>query len=248
MEIKICGITALEDAVCACTAGADAIGFIFYRKSPRYVTPETVRDIIKRLPQNICKVGVFVNHDPLEVREIFTFCRLSMIQLHGDESPEYCFQFPAPILIKAISPQAESNLARFQNYPVKAILIDAHVPECYGGTGKKSNWDLAAKVKKKHPVILAGGLNTTNIWEAIKTASPHAVDVNSGVERSPGKKDLEKVKEIIEMVHNIRRKVPVTIFNNQRKSRHFREGGNPGFKGPGSRLQENDNRESGNDI
>jgi phosphoribosylanthranilate isomerase len=212
MEIKICGITNLYDAIVACISGADAIGFIFYRKSPRYVTAETVRDINKKIPQDISTVGVFVNHDPREVKEIFTFCGLSFIQLHGDESAEYCRQFPASILIKSIYPRSERELSVLQNFPAKTILVDSRDKGLYGGTGKISNWQLAAKVKKMHPLILSGGLNADNILEAIETVSPHAVDVNSGVEQVAGKKDPEKVKNIIKMVHQVGRKGSTSIF------------------------------------
>ncbi|MCD6353837.1 MAG: phosphoribosylanthranilate isomerase [Proteobacteria bacterium] len=195
-EIKICGMTNIDDAVNAAECGADALGFIFYRKSPRYIAPETAREIIDKLPYDVCKVGVFVNHGAEGIREIVEFCGLNLIQLHGDESPEYCRQFPKSRLIKAIA----ARTPRLSEYPVSAILIDAYNPKLYGGTGKKSNWDLAVKIKKNHTLILSGGLNPGNIREALKTVSPDAVDINSGVELSPGKKDPEKVKKIIEIV------------------------------------------------
>jgi len=212
MEIKICGITNLDDAVNACTYGADALGFIFYKKSPRYVTPETAKHIIERLPCDTAVVGVFVNHDAHTVKEIYTFCGLDLIQLHGDESPEYCSQFSKSILIKAFSPRSEEDLNIIKDYPVKAILMDARDSGLYGGTGKKSNWEMAAMLKDRYPLILSGGLNPDNILEAIKTVFPHAVDVNSGVEVLPGKKDPEKVKIIIEMVHAVKKKSHVKIF------------------------------------
>jgi len=213
MEIKICGITNLEDALFTSSCGADAIGFIFYPKSPRYVTPESVRNIIDNLPVDIVKVGVFVNHDAGEIGEIVRYCGLDMIQLHGDESPEYCRQFPENILIKAISPRSENDLNILRDYPVRAILIDSRDPGRYGGTGKTSDWNLAMKVKNTHPLILSGGLNTKNILKAIETVSPHAVDVNSGVEDSPGKKNHGKVKKIIAMVHDIVRQSPGPVYS-----------------------------------
>jgi len=203
MEIKICGITNLEDALHACESGADAVGFIFYRKSPRYIEPRTSRDIIKELPRHISRVGVFVNHNPSEVKDIFSLCGLSMIQLHGDESPEYCFQFPASTLIKAVSPKSESSLDTLERYPVKAILVDSRIHGKYGGTGKECDWNLAIRVKTVHPLILAGGLTDANIRKAIKVVLPHAVDLNSGVEHSTGKKDPLKVKNIIQMIREI---------------------------------------------
>lgn len=195
-EIKICGMTNTDDAMNAAECGADALGFIFYRKSPRYIAPETAREIIENLPQSLCKVGVFVNHDAKGIKEIVEFCGLDLIQLHGDESPEYCRQFPKSKLIKAIA----AKTPRLSEYPVSAILIDAYDPKLYGGTGEKSDWDLAVKIKENHTLILSGGLNPENIREALKIVSPDAVDINSGVELSPGKKDPEKVKKIIEIV------------------------------------------------
>ena len=201
MEIKICGITNMEDAVMAFAYGADALGFIFYEKSPRYVSPETAMRIIRNLPDDISKVGVFVNHDINAVREIYEFCGLDMIQLHGDESPAYCREFSQSILIKAISPRNEEDLGIVKRYGVKAVIIDARESGLYGGTGKKSNWELAAKLKEMHLLVLSGGLNAGNILEGIRTVSPHAVDVNSGVELSPGKKDPKQVQSMIETVH-----------------------------------------------
>ena len=212
MEIKICGITNHEDAISACLSCADAIGFIFYRKSPRYVTPECVRDMIKRLPRDISKVGVFVNHDARDVREILTFCGLNMVQLHGEESSEYCRQFASSILIKAISPRSDDDPVLLQTFPVKAVLLDSSETGRHGGPGKPSNWNLGTRVKEKYPLILAGGLNINNIREAMKTVLPHAVDVNSGVEVFPGKKDPEKMKQIIETVHEVAGKPSAPVF------------------------------------
>lgn len=212
MEIKICGITNMEDAVMAITYGADAIGFIFYNKSPRYLTPEAAKRIVQNLPDDISKVGVFVNHNIHAVREIYELCGLDMIQLHGDESPDYCRGFPQSILIKAISPRREEDLSIVDNYGAKAIMIDAHESGLYGGTGKISNWELAVRLREMRPLILSGGLNGSNILQAIRTVSPHAVDVNSGVELSPGKKDPEKVQSIIELVHHAAKKSSTTIF------------------------------------
>jgi phosphoribosylanthranilate isomerase len=212
MEIKICGITNMEDAVMAFAYGADALGFIFYEKSPRYVSPETAMRFIRNLPDDISKVGVFVNHDMHAVREIYDFCGLDLIQLHGDESPTYCREFPQSILIKAISPGSEEDLGIVKQYSVKAIMIDAREAGLYGGTGKKSNWELAAKLKEVHPLVLSGGLNPGNILPAIRTVSPDAVDVNSGVELSPGKKDPKKVQSVIETVRTPGKKSATKIF------------------------------------
>ena len=216
MEIKICGITNMEDAVRASAYGADALGFIFHEKSPRYVSPETARRTIQNLPDGISKVGVFVNHDIHAVRQIYEFCRLDMIQLHGDESPAYCREFPQSILIKAISPMNEDDLGIVNQYNVKAVIVDARESGLYGGTGKKSNWELAAKLKEMHLLVLSGGLNAGNILQGIRTVSPHAVDVNSGVELSPGKKDPKKVQSMIETVHAAGIKSNTKIFTRRK--------------------------------
>jgi phosphoribosylanthranilate isomerase len=212
MEIKICGITNMEDAVMVYAYGADALGFIFYEKSPRYVSPEKAMRVIRNLPDDISKVGVFVNHDIPAVREIYDFCGLDLIQLHGDESPQYCREFPQSILIKAISPGSEEDLGIVEQYVVKAIMIDARESGLYGGTGRKSNWELAARLKEMHPLVLSGGLNPGNILPAIRTVLPDAVDVNSGVELSPGKKDPKKVQSIIETVRIAGKKNATKIY------------------------------------
>ena len=216
MEIKICGITNMEDAVMAFAYGADALGFIFYEKSPRYVSPETAMSIIQNLPDEISKVGVFVNHDIHAVRQIYEFCGLDLIQLHGDESPDYCREFSQSILIKAISPRNEEDLGIVKRYDVKAVIVDARESGLYGGTGKKSNWELAAKLKEMHLLVLSGGLNAGNILQGIRTVSPHAVDVNSGVELSPGKKDPKKVQSMIETVHAAGIKSNTKIFTRRK--------------------------------
>jgi phosphoribosylanthranilate isomerase len=200
IRVKICGITNIGDAYSAAESGADALGFIFYPKSQRYIAPERAKEILQKIPGSIGRVGVFVNQEIQAVKEIVSFCGLRLIQLHGDESPQYCAQFPRSTLIKAVSHCADEEVQRLENYPVKAILVDAHEPGHYGGTGKNSDWALALKVKKTHPLILAGGLNKENIKRAIETVRPCAVDINSGVETSPGKKDPYKIREIMEIV------------------------------------------------
>jgi phosphoribosylanthranilate isomerase len=216
--IKICGITNIEDACLAAESGADAIGFIFHPPSPRYVTPETVKKIVEELPHPIITVGVFVDLDCTEVRRIMTSCSLDMVQLHGRESPAFCRQFPSAQVIKAIALRKEADLAHMREYPVKAMLVDAFDPQRPGGTGAKADWTLAAKVKTTHPLILAGGLSMANIQEAIACVSPDAVDINSGVESAPGRKDHARVKEIIELVHSLRVH-RTTIFNKNKVSR-----------------------------
>ena len=199
-EIKICGITNLDDALVVAESGADALGFIFYSKSPRYVSPEKAKEIIENLPREITRVGVFVNHRAKEVKEIVGFCGLNLVQLHGNETPEYCRQFTASIVIKAFSPKTENDLHILKDYPVSAVLLDTFDPKLYGGTGKTSSWELVSMIKKSHPLILSGGLNINNITEAMETVHPDAIDINSGVESSPGEKDHDKVRKIIELM------------------------------------------------
>jgi len=198
--VKVCGITRIGDAYSAVESGADALGFIFYPKSQRPITPEKAKEIIQKIPGSMGRVGVFVNQEIQAVKEIVSFCGLHLIQLHGDEPPRYCRQFPMSTLIKAVSHWAEEGIQRLENYSVRAILVDAHEPGRYGGTGKNSDWALALRVKKTHPLILAGGLNEENIKRAIETVRPCAVDINSGVETSPGKKDPHKIREILQII------------------------------------------------
>ena len=196
----MCGITNLEDAIAAAESGAHALGFIFYRKSPRCVSPEHAAEIIRNLPQRVTKVGVFVNHDPGEVKEIADTCLLDMIQLHGDETPEYAENLSGYHIIKAVAPRSDDIVPGLKRYPASAILVDTYDSRLYGGTGKTANWEAALRIKEEYPLILSGGLHAGNIQEALRRVSPQAVDVNSGCEQVPGKKDHGKMREIIEIV------------------------------------------------
>jgi len=200
-QIKICGITSLEDALHAAACGADALGFIFYPPSPRYISPTEAREIIARLPPYLCRVGVFVNEEEEAVRKTAADCGLDMIQLHGDETPEYCTGLgDKEMLIKALTPATEEDLRQAARYPTAAILVDARTEGLYGGTGRRSSWALAAKMRDNMKIVLAGGLDCGNIRAALRQVRPGAVDINSGVEKSPGKKDPEKVAEIIRII------------------------------------------------
>jgi phosphoribosylanthranilate isomerase len=199
-QVKICGITNKDDSLFAAQCGAAALGFIFYLPSPRYITPEDARKIISALPDEVIKVGVFVNERTEEIKRIMEYCTLDMIQLHGDESPEYCRQFPASTIIKAVELKNDDDLKHAMNYDVAAILVDSRHAGLYGGTGKKVNWDLAVALGNKKTVILSGGLNEGNIAKAIQTVAPAALDLNSGVEISPGRKDHEKLVRIFNIV------------------------------------------------
>jgi len=199
-EIKICGITNIEDGLAAASAGADALGFVFHPASPRYVTPERAREIVGLLPPALCTVGVFVNLPVAEVLQIAEICGLDFIQLHGGETREYCRRFPRERLIKALSFRSEEEFSSMADYPVKAFLVDAHDPIRFGGTGKTCDWNLARKTAALHPLILAGGLGEGNILAALETVHPLAVDISSGVEVQPGKKDHEKIRAVIAAV------------------------------------------------
>jgi len=200
IQIKICGITNEEDALCAAKQGAAALGFIFCLPSPRYIKPEIARKIISVLPNEVVKVGVFVNESAAEVKRIVEYCGLDFVQLHGDELPEYCSQFPPAQVIKAVELKNEDDLSYALGYDVAAILVDSRHAGLYGGTGKKADWDLARRIKNKRPLILSGGLNGENIKDAVEKVTPQALDINSGVENSPGKKDHIKLAQLFDIV------------------------------------------------
>ena len=199
-QVKICGITNKEDAMCAADCGAAALGFIFYPPSPRYIKPADARKIIRVLPDELVKVGVFVNEKAEEIKRVMKYCGLDMIQLHGDETPEFCREFPSAQVIKAVELKNEADFVYAKSYHVGAILVDSRHAGLYGGTGKKANWDLACRIKNKKPLILSGGLNEKNIAEALKVVAPAALDINSGVESEPGKKDHAKLARIFDII------------------------------------------------
>ncbi|AGB40388.1 phosphoribosylanthranilate isomerase [Halobacteroides halobius DSM 5150] len=199
-KIKVCGLTNLEDAKQAAEVGADLLGFIF-AKSPRQVTNREVAKISKELPAGVKKVGVFANQSKAEIKETITKCDLDYIQLHGSESPKFCKQFRLPV-IKAFRVKDKTSLSQLREYEVDKYLLDTYVPDKLGGTGKTFNWELAIQAKKYGSIIMAGGLEASNVKLAVKKVSPWAVDVSSGVEVKPGKKDYEQVKEFVESVES----------------------------------------------
>jgi phosphoribosylanthranilate isomerase len=196
VKVKICGITHLDDARHACACGADALGLVFYPQSPRCVTPEQARAIVAGLPPFVATVGLFVNEQPQRIRELADFCGLDVIQLHGDEAPNAC-DFAPRRTIKALRVKDAASLSGHEDYPAAALLLDAWVPGTYGGTGHSFSWNLAAEVARQRPVILAGGLTPENVGAAVTAVRPYAVDVSSGVELAPGRKDPEKVAAFI---------------------------------------------------
>jgi phosphoribosylanthranilate isomerase len=203
LKVKICGITNLEDAVAAVEAGTDALGFIFYKKSPRYVDPAVAGPIIAALPPFVIPVGVFVNEDVATVRSIMDTCGLAIAQLHGDETASYCQDLARPGM-KALRLKDRSSLLSLAEYQgrggVRGFVLDAFSDIAYGGTGRVTDWALAAEVAETTPVILAGGLTPDNVVEAIRCVGPYGVDVSSGVESAPGKKDHAKVRAFVDAV------------------------------------------------
>jgi len=205
VAVKICGITDYEDASIAVGLGAGALGFIF-ADSPRQITPQKARDIIRAMPPFVKTVGVFVDEGPAAIKEIIHYCGLDLVQLHGDESPDLCCEL-MPYTIKALRIKDESSLrtSRIYQGKVRALLLDTYSKDKAGGTGKTFNWQLAIKIKKLGiPIILAGGLGPANIDGAVSTVRPYAVDVNSGVEERPGKKSHTLMKDLMEKVRRIR--------------------------------------------
>jgi len=196
VRVKICGITNREDALQAVAAGADALGFVFYDKSPRCVTPETAAEIIAGLPALVSCVGLFVNAGRERIEQVVAATGLDVVQLHGDESPQEC-DFGQRRCYKALRLDDEADLGLADGYSQATLLVDAFVPGEYGGTGKVGNWELAARLAAERPVILAGGLNADNVSVAVTEVMPYGVDVSSGVEASPGRKDPVLVEAFI---------------------------------------------------
>lgn len=212
VRVKICGITNLEDALLAAALGAHALGFVFYPPSPRAVTPEKAKEIIRQLPPFVQTVGVFVDEAAEVVREVAERAGLDLLQLHGRESPEYCARLGRRV-IKGFRVQGEEVLEEIKKYRgvVQAFLLDAYKAGVPGGTGHTFNWELARRAAVYGPVILAGGLTPANVSQALHTARPAAVDVASGVEAAPGKKDAAKLKEFLAAVQRPSR-LPETPF------------------------------------
>lgn len=196
VRVKICGITNVEDALSAVDYGADALGFIFFDKSPRYVKPEKAKEIISYLPPFVTTVGVFVNEISAKISDIIDFAGINTIQFHGDESPEACRIWPR--VIKAFRVREFIDLKPLEQYKTSAFLLDTYTADSFGGTGQIFNWDIAIEAKRFGRIILSGGLTPDNIEKAVKMVKPYAVDVSSGVEASKGKKDLKKMRAFIE--------------------------------------------------
>jgi phosphoribosylanthranilate isomerase len=197
VKVKICGITSVADGLAAAEAGADMIGLMFAEKSPRLISLPTAVEISRALPPFVLRVGVFVNPEEAQVMEAIAACGLNLLQFHGDESSEFCTQFGA-MSLKAFRIRDAASLNALANYQTDAFLLDAHSSSGLGGTGEKFNWELAVEAQRfGKPLFLAGGLTPENVASAVQQVRPFAVDVSSGVELAPGKKDPVKVRAFI---------------------------------------------------
>jgi phosphoribosylanthranilate isomerase len=204
IKIKICGITSLDDALAASDAGTDALGFNFYKKSPRYVEPQKAAEIIHQLPPFVMPVGIFVNEREDRIRDIQFTTGIKVLQFHGDERPDFCERF-ATRVIKAFQVKDKDSLKHMAHYHVGAFLLDSYQEGVRGGTGAVFDWHLAVVAKTFGRVILAGGLTPENVAEAVKLVQPYAVDVAGGVEKSKGVKDHSRMRKFIAEVRKAAR-------------------------------------------
>lgn len=203
--VKICGITNLEDALAAVESGADALGFNFYERSPRYIAPKDARTIVERLPDSVMSVGVFVNEESESVERIAYEVGLKAVQLHGDESPEYCRALKDRFVIKALRVGTAFDLQSAKEFETNAILLDAFAGRVRGGTGRLIDWNIAREVSEFVPkLFLAGGLSPENVSEAVTLVKPFAVDACSSLESAPGRKDAERVRAFIKAARSAR--------------------------------------------
>lgn len=201
IKVKICGITNLEDALNSVKAGCNALGFVFYRKSPRYITPEKASRIIKHIPAHILKIGVFVNAEEKTIKRIAKLCSLNILQFHGKESIKFCNKFKDYKIIKAFRVKDKVDPRKIIKYKTFAYLFDTFVKSKAGGTGKNFNWKLVRHIDGlTRPVFLSGGLTANNVKKAMEVVQPDWVDVSSSVEIKLGKKDSNKVRQFIEIV------------------------------------------------
>ncbi len=202
VRVKVCGITRASDAFKAAELGAQYLGFIFVHDSPRRIDPATAGKIIRKLPESVVPVGVFMNVPKSRVKQVIAASGIQMAQFHGNEPPEYCESFGLLPAIKAFRVRPGFGLPDVERYRTKLMLLDTFDPKRKGGTGKTFDWDLAVPVAGKYPVILAGGLNPDNIVTAVTTVRPYGVDMNSGVETRPGVKSHEKLEQLFSTLHD----------------------------------------------
>ncbi len=200
-RIKICGMREPGEVAQIVAAGVDAVGFIFAKKSPRYIEPEQAKAVIKTLPPFVDAVGVFVDEELEAAQEISQYCGLSVVQLHGNEPPDYCREMTCRVM-KAFRVGVHSVAQDLAPYAgvTSGFLLDTYQEKMAGGTGETFDWSLIEKVQPPGPIVLAGGLHPENVGEAVRRVRPHAVDLNSGVEIEPGRKDLEKVRAAVAQI------------------------------------------------
>ena len=203
MKVKICGITNIDDALYVGELGAAALGFIFIKSSPRYIAPRTAQKIIQELPPFIVPVGIFVDVPQQEIIGVIEQTGIKCVQLHGNETPKQLTSFPVPVY-KSFRVDSSFNLEILRRYKGSAYLLDTKISGELGGTGKTFDWKIAVKAKEYGRIILAGGLKPENIIEAVQIVQPYAVDVNSGVEQCPGKKDCDKLKLLFELLKQMK--------------------------------------------
>jgi len=203
VKVKICGITNYKDAQAAIDMGADLLGFNFYPESPRYLKPEKAKEIIQKIPAFIDMVGLFVNSTTDDIHEIVNFCHLDWIQLHGDETSDFCKEFRTHNIktMKAIRVKDNTDVEKANDYFTDAILLDAFDPDKYGGTGITFDWNVVGHINKR--VFLAGGINPENAEKAVRMGV-YGIDICSGIESEPGKKDHEKMKKLFDNIHHLR--------------------------------------------
>jgi len=205
VRIKVCGITNKEDALKTVSSGAWAIGFIFYKKSLRYIAPETAKKIIAALPKKIISVGVFVDANEKEIAQTVKLCGLKAIQFHGNETPSFCTQFKGIKTIKALRVRTKSDIKKASLYKTDFLLFDTYKEGSFGGTGKAFDWDLLSSQKNVlKRSILSGGLNPDNIQKAVSLVKVYAYDVSSGVERRPGKKCMRLLGKFFEQAAKVK--------------------------------------------
>lgn len=212
LRVKICGITQPEQGCAIAQLGATALGFICVTQSPRYITPPQIREIVEALPQegtSVDRIGVFVNASLDEIAATVAIAGLTGVQLHGGETPDFCTQLrqalPQVELIKALRIRATADLAQAQGYQdqVDALLLDAYHPHQFGGTGQTLDWQALQAFRPRCSWLLAGGLTPENIGVALRQLAPNGIDLSSGVERSPGDKDLDRVTQLFEQLRQL---------------------------------------------
>jgi phosphoribosylanthranilate isomerase len=202
MRVKICGITNIDDAILSYELGADAIGFIFYEKSKRYIEPEKAKEIIRQIPAFVLKVGVFVNESTDKINNLAKDIKLNLIQLHGNESPKMIADIHLPA-IKAFRVSENFDYSTLEQFKNCSFLLDTYNKNEFGGTGQQFNWkNIPSEIKSE--IILAGGISENNIEQIYKDVNPYAIDVSSSIEKEPGKKDHKKLKQLFKKIYGIR--------------------------------------------